>query len=539
MILALCIIALLGVELWRSYYAARRDAERTVSNLVHVLSEQTARTIQSIDLNVQDIVKELTDSPSLQDNDADFRAELHKRLSTLPYLRAIFVIGSDGYITHDTDFPTTPHVSLADRPYFKAHIQDQSSVLHIGPPLKSRSVNRWFISLTRRIESKDGHFAGVVVAAMEPLYFEDFYRRLWVGDGAITLLMSDGTLLARSPKNDEIMGKSFASIEPFTSLLSSKDRGVFWSKSPVDAVKRVVGYQKLDGLPIVMLATLNENDVMRPWRSHAVTGLIGAVILLVLLAALEGLAWQYRRREELARQRLERTQRLESIGRFAGGVAHDFGNLLMVIRSSMLLLRPEIRNKAEVLAILNEIDLSLAHGRELVTQLLSYARNKEIQAQPADLNLLIADLTPILKQAAGPKVTIITIFSPTKAICVIDSAQFRGAIVNLVLNARDAMPSGGVVSISVRLVHEKKGNNVLHWAEVCVSDEGTGMSENVRKQAFDPFFTTKEPGVGNGLGLSQVVDFIERSAGQVELLRNEGGGTIVRLRIPLKETDVN
>ncbi|SCB32006.1 hybrid sensor histidine kinase/response regulator [Rhizobium multihospitium] len=533
LILALFIVVLLSAELWRSYLAARQDGERTVFNLVHVLSEQAARTVQSIDLNIQDIVKELADNPSLPVNSADFRAELHNRLSTLPYVRAIFVIGPDGYITHDTDYPTTPHVSLADRAYFKAHAQDPSPALHIGPPLKSRSVGVWFISLTRRIEGKDGRFAGVVVAAMEPRYFKEFYQKLWVGGGTIALLLADGTLLTRSPNDEEVVGKSFADAEPFKSLLAQGNRGVLWSDSPIDGVKRVVGYQRLDSAPLVMLATLNEDDVMEPWRSHAMIETAGAGILLLLLATLEWLAWRYRRREELARQRLERTQRLESIGRFAGGVAHDLGNLLRVIRSSVLLLRPTVSDRPEALGVLDELDVSLASGRELVNQLLSYARDRQFQAEATDLGLLIDDVLPMLRQAAGPRISLVKTFADAVAVCVLDGTQFRAAMVNLVLNARDAMPAGGTIFIDLRLVGEQKAGDIPHWAEVTVRDEGTGMSEHVRRQAFDPFFTTKGQGLGNGLGLNQVYDFIERCGGQVELFSEEGKGTSLKLRFPL------
>ncbi|MBB3612535.1 signal transduction histidine kinase [Rhizobium sp. BK602] len=493
--------------------------------------------MQSIDLNIQDIVKELSDNPSLPDNDADFRAELHNRLSTLPYVRAIFVIGPDGFITHDTDYPTTPHVSLADRQYFKAHVDDRSPALHIGPPLMSRSVNRWFISLTRRIEGKDGRFAGVVVAAMEPRYFKEFYQKLWVGDGTIALLLADGILLTRSPTDEGVVAKSFADAEPFKSLLSRGNRGVLWSESPIDGVRRVVGYQRLESAPLVMLATLNEHDVMEPWRSHAMIELSGAGILLVLLVILQWLAWRYRRREELAQQRLERTQRLESIGRFAGGVAHDLGNLLRVIRSSVLLLRPTVSDRPEALGVLDELDGSLDSGRELVNQLLSYARDRQFQAGATDLARLITDVLPILKQAAGPRISIVKTFADVRAICVIDDAQFRATMVNLVLNARDAMPSGGAIFIDLRLVGERKADNRPAWAEVAIRDEGTGMSEHVRKQAFDPFFTTKGPGSGNGLGLNQVADFIERCAGQAELVSEEGKGTTVKLRFPVSEAD--
>lgn len=532
--LTVCIALLLAYELWRSYTAAREDTERSVYNLVHVMSEQIARTIQSIDVNLQDIAGELAKSPALLENDTTFRAGLHKRLATLPYVRALFVIRRDGYISHDTDFPSTPRVRLADREYFKAHREDASLGLHISHPLKSRSLGVWFISLSRRVETADGRFGGIAVAAVEPLYFEKFYRRLWLGGGTIALLLEDGTMLARSPANEEVMGASFAGVEPFPSLARGEDHGVFWITSPIDGVRRVVGYQLLDSVPLVMLVTLNEAEVMRPWRAHAMVGLIGATILLTLLLALEWLTRRSRRREEQARLHLERTRRLEAVGRFAGNIAHDLGNLMRIIRSAMVVLRPMVSEKREAVALLDEVDLSLASGRALINQLLSYARNAEIRLEAADLNLLVSDCLPLLRQAAGPRVEIATMLAPEAATCLLDKAQFQAAIVNLVLNARDAMPDGGRISIDIRLIEEADAIGPSRWVDLNISDEGIGMTDDIRHQAFDPFFTTKEPGAGTGIGLSQVMDFARQCSGRVEIFSRAGEGTTIRLRLPME-----
>ncbi|WP_113405885.1 hybrid sensor histidine kinase/response regulator [Rhizobium sp. SYY.PMSO] len=533
-ILGLCIISLLSYELWRSHSAARVEAENTVFNLVHVMSEQIARTIQSIDLNLQGIAGEISSNPSLADNDSTFRNELHKRLATLPYVRALFVIGADGYISHDTDYPSTPRVSLADREYYRVHKLDASVQMHISGPLKSRSVGVWFISMSRRINAANGDFRGIVVAAVEPLYFERFYRQLWMGDGTILLLLEDGTLLARSPEDDRAMGTSFAAAEPFRSLLTRDSHGVYWGESPIDGIHRVIGYQHLDSLPVVVMMTLNETEVMSAWRTHATVGIIGATILLLLLLALEWLSRRSRYREELARLRLERAQRLEAIGRFAGGIAHDIGNLMRIVRSGVSVLRPMVTDRRDALGVLDEIDQSLVAGREMVNQLLSHAWNTETRLEAFDLNQLISEALPILTQAAGPLTKVTTTLTEDAAICLVDKKQFQSAIVNLVLNARDAMPFGGTVCIDVRIAQEDGGNGVSRWVDIHVSDDGAGMADDVRHRAFDPFFTTKEPGLGNGVGLSQVLDFVRQCSGRVEIFSKENRGTVVRLRLPLE-----
>jgi signal transduction histidine kinase len=528
LVLAVGVGGLLAFELLRSYQAARTDAEHAVQNLVRVLSEQTARTFQSIELNLSSIAEDLSTNPNLADNDADFRGRLRERLHDLPYVRAFYVIGADGFISHDTDYPSTPHVSLADRPYFQFHQQNITSAPHIGLPLRSRSVGAWFISLSRRITARDGTFAGIVVAAVEPLYFEDFYRELWVGGGTIALFLRNGILLARSPQNDDAIGRSFSWAEPFRALLAGHARGVSWSISPIDSVRRLAGYQAVGSEPLVMMVTMNRDDVMRPWWMHATAMIVGAAILLALLATLEWLSRRFRRREEQARTRLERAQRLEAVGRLAAGIAHDFGNVLRIVRSTFLLLQPMVADRVDASTLLKQADQSVAAGRTLIDQLLSFSGDRELRPEPSDLNDLISSGLPIFRPAAGARIDIAVNLSSSPAICMIDRAQFQAAIVNLILNARDAMPSGGTVVIGVRVI--KAESDAARFVEITIRDGGTGVSADIVDRVFDPFFSTKKPWAGHGLGLSQVYGFVERSHGQIELSSEEGRGTTITLR---------
>jgi signal transduction histidine kinase len=532
-LLILCLAGLLAFELWRSYRVAREDAERSVQNLTQLLAEQTARTLQSVDLTLQDIVTDIENDPAISDNDAAFRARLTTRLREMPYVRALFVIGADGFIIHDTDYPSTPHVSLADRAYFSAHRDNPSLGLYVGHPLRSRSVDVWFIGLSRRIEKPGSGFSGVAVAAVEPLYFENFYRRMLVGDGTIALFLDDdATLLARAPRNDDVMGKSFASADLFQSLRSSR-QGFIWSASPIDGVRRLAGFQLLDGFPVVTLVTLNQSDLMRSWRSHAVALGVGAMILMVLLLAFEWLSRRYRRREDYARKRLEEATRLETVGRLAAWVAHDIGNVTRIVRSAVLLLRPMTADKPEAARLLDEIDLSLTSGRELVNQLLAYSDRREMRPQRADVGTLVMSLLPVLRRAAGPNIEIKFEQDGTNNVCLIDPVQFQAAMVNLVLNSRDAMPAGGMITIGMRIIDSDTDGR---WTQINVHDDGQGMSQGVLAQAFEPFFTTKSPDKGSGLGLGQVLDFVNRSGGQVVASSTEGVGTTMSMRFPGNDT---
>ena len=538
LLLACGILSLLAFELWRSHRIARQDVERNIETLAHVLSEQTARTIQSIDLNLQSISAEFAGSAGLADNDSRFFTDLRKRLDSLPYARALFVIGADGFILQESDYPAPPRVSLADRAYFIAHKENSSLGLHIGAPLQSRSVGTWFVSLSRRIERPDGSFAGIVVAAMEPLYFEQFYRQLWVGSGTIALFLNNGTLLARSPSNEGVIGTSFATVEPFSGLLRENAQGVFQARSPIDGVQRIVGYRALENVPLVMLVTMNEAEAMQPWRSHMTVAMMGAAILLAMCAGIELLSRRHRFREERALARLAEAERLESIGRFAAGVAHDVGNLLRIVRSAVILLRPQTKDRPKAEGLLDQIDGTMTFGSELVNQLLSYSRTGHQELRSGDLNEFVSEALPMLRRASGPKVEIRALLAASRVMCRTDRAQFHAALLNLVLNARDAMPEGGTMSIKVSLLRADKKDQSA-WGEVSVCDEGAGMSKDILKQAFDPFFTTKEPGHGSGVGLSQVQAFADYNQGELEIASEEGKGTTIRLRLPIVDDETD
>lgn len=529
--LALILVLLIGFELWYSYWSTRQDAARNLQNLVFVLSEQTDRTMQSVDNALRGICDQLQEDPNLPVNDPEFRSEMRKRLGKMPFVRAFFVIGADGYITHDTDYPTTPHVSLADRPYFQIHRDDSSDETIIGHPLMSRSVNAWFVSMTRRINNPDGSFAGVAVAAVEPLYFQRFYQQLWVGNGAISLFLKDGTLLARSPENNPATGQSFSTQEPFNSLLAEGRSGVFWGTSAIDGVARAVGFTQLGDYPLVMVAAQDEDVIMRPWRSHATTQSIGGILLMAALLFLEWTSRQFRARETKARLALDQARRLETLGRFASGIAHDFGNQSQIIRSGALLLKPHVGDRPDAARLVDEIVLSADTLRHLINHLLSYSRGERPRPKPCDLRSAILEMLPILQQAAGQRVNIVTDLADDELLCVIDRTQFQTSILNLVLNARDASLSEEQVKI--RLDSTVRPEDGSTWAQVTVEDHGVGMSPIVLSRAMDPFFTTKEPSDGSGIGLYQVSQFAEISGGHFDISSSEEAGTRARILLPV------
>src|SRR3546814_536512 len=181
-----------------------------LTNLVALLHEQTTTVFHMTDFTLR-AAKLRLERETLAQDDPGFRAGLTAMRESLDYLRALFVIGPDGFIEHDTDYPDTPGVSLADRAYFRQHRDNPNLSIFVGKPLLSRSVHRWFVPLARRIENADGSFAGVVVAAIEPLFFERTYRRLQLNDeDSVALFHADSTLIARVPPRPEMYGRDMS-----------------------------------------------------------------------------------------------------------------------------------------------------------------------------------------------------------------------------------------------------------------------------------------------------------------------------------------
>jgi len=239
------------------------------------------------------------------------------------------------------------------------------------------------------------------------------------------------------------------------------------------------------------------------------------------------------------------TQRLEAVGQLTGGIAHDFNNLLAVIVGSMEVIRTaiegngEVLPRAKVLRMLTASETATSRATKLTQQLLAFARRSSLKFDIVALDEVIVASEPFLRRALGEANRLSLSFEAGLWPCRIDAPQFEAAILNLVVNARDAMPQGGDLEIAT-------GNEIVDATEVRrtpdliagpyvvvrVTDTGTGMDRDVAAHAFEPFFTTKEVGKGTGLGLSQVYGFIKQSGGHVVIDTEPGVGTTFRLYLP-------
>jgi PAS domain S-box-containing protein len=238
-------------------------------------------------------------------------------------------------------------------------------------------------------------------------------------------------------------------------------------------------------------------------------------------------------------QQLRQAQKMDAIGQLTGGVAHDFNNMLTVITGTIDILAQGVADEPELSAIAKLISEAADRGAELTSHLLAFARKQPLQPRPTDIRQLATEAARLLGPTLGEHFDIKWRLSEDTSPAMVDPGQLVTAIVNLAVNARDAMPDGGQLTI-------ESGNVILdedyanahsevtpgRYVMIAVSDTGPGIPASIRDKVFEPFFTTKDPGKGTGLGLSMVYGFVKQSGGHIKLYSEEGHGTTFKIYLP-------
>jgi two-component system cell cycle sensor histidine kinase/response regulator CckA len=242
--------------------------------------------------------------------------------------------------------------------------------------------------------------------------------------------------------------------------------------------------------------------------------------------------------EAIAEQQLRNTQTLETVGRLVSGVAHDFNNLLTGVVLCSDLLLAGLEKKSSLRRYAQEIRMAAAHGTELIQQLLAVARQDAVAASLLSFNEAIAGLRNLLVRLIGEDIELITHLADDLGMVKMDPAHAQQIILNLLLNARDAMPDGGRITLTTRncgfAVSDSRGTQpgIPAHVELEVGDTGCGMDAETRARVFQPFFTTKKPGAGSGLGLSTVSSIVQHNGGTIVVESEPEKGARVVIRLP-------
>lgn len=243
-----------------------------------------------------------------------------------------------------------------------------------------------------------------------------------------------------------------------------------------------------------------------------------------------------RRRE--AESALRKSQKMEALGQLTGGIAHDFNNLLQIILGNLQIAR-YTNDWEKATRHLELIDQAARKARDLTQQLLAFSRKQPLEARTVNLNRIVVDMREMLSRTLGQNIEIVTHLYKELDNAYLDTVQLEMALLNILVNARDAMPKGGAVTISTRnvniMANEEDGDLLAgQYVEISIRDEGIGMTSDILAHITEPFFSTKEVGKGTGLGMAQVYGFVKQSRGCLRVYSTVGQGTEVRMLFPAK-----
>jgi two-component system NtrC family sensor kinase len=422
-------------------------------------------------------------------------------------------------------------------------------------PLGLRRGTTHFFVLSRRRPEADGMFNGVTVVAVRPDYFQQFYARLARLPGRYySMMRSDGALLARYPydANTPLQLDLTASI--FEKMRAHNPlSGLYTAVSQLDGVDRRLGYRNLPGFPIYVLAGIETSAIAGEWRDQVLRHLYFGIpatlaMFLLLLLALRRTRRLHdeAERREAAEDALRHAQRLEAIGQLTGGVAHDFNNLMMIVSGNVQRMRRRMlgSEKEKYARYLDTIASVSQRGENLTRQLLTFSRRQTLMPEVIDLTKWLPELTDLLGRSLRGDIEIDVAVPEADCAVKVDQNELELALLNLAVNARDAMPHGGTLSIAARAVEltDEAGQEGLRGDFVCirVADTGAGIPADALPRVFEPYFTTKDVSSGTGLGLSQVYGFAKQSGGAATISSIPGAGTAVALYLPRShEVSVN
>jgi signal transduction histidine kinase/CheY-like chemotaxis protein len=546
-----------GYLAYLEYRAAFDSAATQLTQDTTVAAEHAVKVLDTHKLvaaRIGDLIAGLSDE-QIRERERALHLRIAQQIRDLPAVETAWVEDREGHpLVTATVYPADRSLDLSDQDYFRA-LQGSASGPFIGA-ITSRRGGQQLFTLAQRREPQTGEFDGVIVVGVSPDYFRNFYSKLVdnTQDFAAGLYRDDGAPLARYP---EMVWRDSQPVAP-TLLLKGIARnpngGIVVGASAFDDQVKMVAYKRVEGYPLYATLGRTRASVLRGWRDVMIVELYfggPATLGLVLLSVF---AWRRTRREqealvqareamarrEAAEEQLRQAQKMEAIGQLTAGVAHDFNNLLTVIAGNLDLLARRVgKDHPELRHLAASAMRGVNRATQLTHRLLAFSRRQALDPKPIDTNRLVSGMLDLLRRTLGEQVTIETVLAGGLWTSFVDSGELEHSLLNLAINARDAMPRGGKLIIETANAAVGETDAAAHpdmaigqYVRISVTDSGSGMSRAVLANAFDPFFTTKEAGHGTGLGLSQVYGFIRQSGGLCTIDSELGEGTTVRLYLP-------
>jgi len=544
------LLLLSGAAAFYDYTTITANAFRQTDTTTGVLAEHAEKVLETNDLVLSDVAARIKGMDWAQIHaSADLQAWLVDLTRQMPQLESVFLVGPDGTIQLSSRaFPMKPY-DVTMRDYYADALAGHSD-LFVSQPFVGQMSQTTGFTVSRRLPGTE--FAGLVGVTLSPRYFENFYRSiLETSDTGVAVLEdANGNILVRYPAVSDVTQELVRAGPVYRRLAVGIDHAVFSGRSGLDNASRVVAYRRLENYPQLIVAfRINASSYLRPWYIHtgflAALGLLTAAMLVAATSTAIRRAEAERtgalrlieetRRREWAEEALQQVQKMEALGRLTGGVAHDFNNLLAAVLGSLELAALRVTDPT-VSRLLNAATRAAERGAKLTAQMLAFSRNQRVALQAIAPNEMIQGMDEMLRRTLGPSIRVNYRLADGLWPATADPTQFELAILNLAINARDAMPSGGILGVTTQNATAgeatpadlRPGDYVL----VSVSDNGVGMPPEVRERAFEPFYTTKGVGKGTGLGLSMVYGLAKQGGGTVTIDSEPEWGTTIHLYLP-------
>ncbi len=549
---------------WNSYRDHVALANERIVRSLDVQQEQALKTFELIELTL-DNAAELVAGMSADDirtNEPRLYLQFQKLDSAVPIIQSIWIYGSDGHALVNSSVHPPPQANFADRDFFTAHI-DSNIGTYYGQIYNSTFANQPFFTVSRRL-ARDGAFLGVLEASVLPSNFFRFFSTLAYTQGLqYALIRNDGLFLSRYP---EAPTGATAKLDEHTgfrrTIAAHPEGGLYVTTSPVDHIERRFGVRRFGNTPLYLSAGIASSTIRDEWlrgmSAHLIFGVPATLILfLTLLVVLRRTQRLYDEvdRRVAAEESLRQSQKLEAIGHLTGGIAHDFNNLLTIIIGNLETAQQNLESWTDgaQVRLARRVENAMHGARRAATltkRLLAFSRQQPLSPSPLDINRLLNGLADFLKRALGEDVSLEIVGHGGVWLVEADAAELEAVVLNLAVNARDAMPNGGKLTIETSNSYLDEAYCRQHdvapgqYVLIAVTDTGSGMTKEVIERAFEPFFTTKQSGQGTGLGLSQVYGFVKQTGGHVKIYSELGEGTTIKIYlrrfigelVPQKET---
>ncbi len=482
--------------------------------------------------------------------------QLRDLARSIPYIEDIWLNDAVGELRATSFAFPSPQSNAVDRENFKAALQDVDE-LFVGPLIRGKVTKRPTFLLSNRMESPYGIFQGMVSVTADLAYFSDYWRAVDLPyDARVTITRVPSLeVLAEYPPSDDMSATPAGLADAVREFPGS---GTFAAVTPE---RRLGAFRQVGGRPIYLTVDIAEAAVTAGWKAWLANILPVPVTAIALFGVLSWLAIRDSRLEQRAQRSLaaaneelrremdqreqaegqvRQLQKIEGIGQLTGGIAHDFNNMLAIIVGSLSLMEKRLeRGDRDIGKYLSAAQDGAARAAALTQRLLAFARKQPLAPQTIDPNRFVAGMSELLQRTLTEAIRIETVLAAGLWKVHADPVQLENVVLNLAVNARDAMPSGGRLTIetsnaSIDSAYSAANADIPagQYVMLAVTDTGAGMPPDVINRVFEPFFTTKGVGKGSGLGLSQVYGFVRQSGGHVKIYSELGQGTTVKIYLP-------